>query len=80
MPYGVDSYRRCFRNGMPPNRCTPPLFVGELHTKVRNQNAAKWPGCFDLRAWTGDLISFVELKWRGQDSMRDAGWQWWRTH
>jgi hypothetical protein len=72
----VDSYRRCFRNGMPPNSCTPPPFVGELHTKIRNQNAGKWAGCFDLMAWTGDVVSFVELKWRGRDSMKDAGWQW----
>jgi hypothetical protein len=72
----VDSYRRCFRYGMPPNKCTPPPFVRELHTKIRNQNGGKWAGCFDLMAWTGDVVSFVELKRRGRDRMRDEGWLW----
>jgi hypothetical protein len=72
----VDSWRTCFRNAMPPAQCRVPAFVLELHTRVRNQNEGRWAGCFDLMAWTGDVVSFVELKWKGHDCMHDEGWRW----
>jgi hypothetical protein len=72
----VDSYRKSFRNEMLPKKCTPPPHVLALHSKIRGQNSASWAGCFDLMAWKGEVVSFVELKSKGHDKMRDEGLLW----
>lgn len=71
----VDSYRRCFRNAMPPASCSLPEHVREVYEQIAAING-KHAGCWDVMAWGKDGVSFVECKRKGKDRMTANEWKW----
>jgi hypothetical protein len=55
----ADSYRKCFRDAMPPAVCKPPDQVVKLYETVATQND-KASGCWDVLAWNNEGVTFVE--------------------
>jgi hypothetical protein len=71
----VDSYRRCFRDAMPPAKCGVPEHVREVYERIAAVNGNR-AGCWDVMAWNGDGVSFVECKRKGKDRMTASEWKW----
>lgn len=71
----VDSYRRCFRNAMPPATCYLPEHIREVYQRIVAING-KQAGCWDVMAWGKHGISFVECKHKGKDRMTPNEWKW----
>lgn len=71
----VDSYRRCFRDAMPPAKYEVPEHVRDVYERIAAVNG-KRAGCWDVMAWNSDGVSFVECKCRGKDRMTANEWRW----
>ena len=71
----VDSYRRCFRDAMPPHKCVLPDHVREVYDRIAAKNGRR-AGCWDVIAWKGKRVAFVECKRKGRDRMTANEWQW----
>jgi len=71
----VDSYRNCFRNAMPPEKCDLPDHVLEVYSRIAEVNGTR-AGCWDVIAWNSDGVSFVECKRKGKDRMRRSQFKW----
>jgi hypothetical protein len=71
----VDSYRKCFRNAMPPQKCELPDHVLRVYSRIAEANGKK-AGCWDVIAWNSENVSFVECKRKGKDRMTANEWKW----
>lgn len=71
----VDSYRRCFRDAMPPSTCSIPQHVAKIYERISAFNGTR-AGCWDVMAWNNGEVSFVECKRRGKDRMTSNEWNW----
>lgn len=73
----VDSYRRCFRDAMPPATCHLPEDVKAVYDRIALLNGNPWSGCWDVIAWNSEGgVSFVECKRKGKDRMQPSQWKW----
>jgi hypothetical protein len=54
---------------MPTSRTSPGVEIpADIESRLRDiQNAAKTRACFDVLAWRGDQLLFIESKWAGHD-------------
>jgi hypothetical protein len=64
----VDSYRRCFRDAMPPAVCALPTQARAVYERIATINGGR-RGCWDILAWNREGVSFVERKRKGKDRM-----------
>jgi hypothetical protein len=71
----VDSYRKCFRNAMPPAVCKPPKQVVNLYETIATQNG-KPSGCWDVLAWNNEGVTFVECKRKKRDRITENEANW----
>lgn len=71
----VDSYRRCFRDAMPPTTCSVPAHIREVYDRIATING-KRAGCWDIMVWNSGGVSFVECKRKGKDRMTPNEWKW----
>ena len=71
----VDSYRRCFRDAMPPATCSIPKCVSRIYERISSING-KRAGCWDVIAWNERDVCFVECKRKGKDRMTLNEWKW----
>lgn len=74
----VDSFRNCFRDAMPPAKCSVPAKVQEVYERIKVING-KPGGCWDLIAWNSEGVSFVECKRKGRDRMTENELRWLRS-
>lgn len=72
----VDTYRRKFRTAMPPSACNLPSHIHRLHDQIFKTNNGRRGGCWDVLAWRGSELLFVECKRRGKDQMTDSQGRW----
>jgi hypothetical protein len=72
----VDTYRRKFRRGLPPDCCELPSPARRLYDRIRKANNSKISGCFDVFAWKGKSYLFVESKRRSKDSIQVTQKAW----
>lgn len=70
----VDTYRAKFRTGWP-DVCPLPPRQQALFDRIVTTNGER-RGCWDVFAWRGDTVLFVECKRIGKDRIRDSqvGW------
>jgi hypothetical protein len=71
----IDTYRRKFRQFLPPHSCSLPPHA-ERFLDNANQGRKWRSGCSDLLAWNDLQYLFVEAKRRGKDLIRDTQRQW----
>ena len=71
----ADSYRRCFRNAMPPAVCELPAQVRKVYDRIAATNGSRG-GCWDVLAWNRDGVMFVECKRRTEDRMQASQRKW----
>jgi len=71
----VDSYRKCFRDAMPPAKCELPPKVRLVYERIANINGGT-RGCWDVVAWKGDELQFVECKRKGRDRLTENEIRW----
>jgi hypothetical protein len=71
----VDSYHRCFRDAMPPAVCKPPDQIHEVYERIATINGGR-RGCWDVLAWNGDGVTFVECKRKRKDRMTSNEVKW----
>jgi hypothetical protein len=71
----VDTFRRCFRNAMPPAKCDLPEQVRMIYDHIVSTNGRRG-GCWDVMAWNSEGVFFIECKRRGRDRMRENGMRW----
>lgn len=71
----VDSYRRCFREAMPPATCSIPEQVSKIYGRISAFNGTR-AGCWDVMAWKKGELSFIECKRKGRDRMTASEWKW----
>ena len=65
----VDTYRRRFRDAMPPAVCELPAQAREIYDRIVTANGGKRGGCWDVLAWKNGKYLFVEAKRKGEDNM-----------
>lgn len=73
----ADNYRRKFRAGLP-ERTKPvnlPSEIDVLFEKIISINGSRG-GCWDVIAWKGTRVIFVEAKRKGKDAMRLKQFRW----
>ncbi len=69
----VDSYRRKFRTSMP--GLGDPVGLSPAQQKVWDRiggKAGRFSGCWDIFAWKGRALRFIELKRKGRDHIRQS--------
>ena len=71
----MDTYRRCFRDAMPPAVCSLPPQAQTAYDQIAAINGGR-SGCWDVLAWNGDGVTFVECKRKGRDSMTSSQKKW----
>jgi hypothetical protein len=65
-----------FRDAMPSApSCELPADVRGIYDRIVKENGRRG-GCWDVLAWNGDRIKFVECKRRKKDSMRPSQKKW----
>lgn len=71
----IDTYRRRFRQSLPPRSCVLPARAQDFLDKA---NAGrKWPpGSWDVFAWKNAEFLFVESKRKGKDAIRQSQIVW----
>lgn len=71
----IDTYRRKFRQSLPPHLCNPPPHVQGFLCKA---NAGReWrSGCPDVLAWSEGEYVFVEAKHKGRDRIGKRQKEW----
>ena len=72
----VDGFRGAFRRGLPPSSCRLPAQVQRLYSRIVNRNGGKKSGCWDVLAWKGNQLLFIESKRKGRDSIRRSQRRW----
>ena len=72
----VDTYRRKFRRGLPPDCCELPSHAQKLYDRICKANNGKTSGCFDVLAWHGKSYLFVESKRRSKDTIQATQKTW----
>jgi hypothetical protein len=77
----IDNYRRLFRRGRADRIAVVelPTPQQELFDAITAKNAAGRAGCWDVFAWRGTELHFLEAKRRGRDRMRPAQLAWLET-
>lgn len=71
----VDSYRRCFRDAMPPTECSLPAQAREVYDRIATINSGR-QGCWDVLAWSTEDVTFVECKRKGKDRVTSNQKKW----
>ena len=71
----VDSYSRCFRDAMPPAKCAVPPQAQTVYDRIAAINGGRG-GCWDVLAWNGEGVTFVECKRKGKDRMTGSQKKW----
>ena len=74
----VDSYGKCLRKEMPPTKLPYSALAGtasEIFNAI-TKAVGKNGGCWDIFAWEGKSILFVECKRSKKDSIRDSQVVW----
>ena len=71
----IDTYRKRFRQSLPPHFCDLPPHAQDFLDKA-NQGRKWRSGCSDVLAWSDGRYLFVEAKRRGQDAIRDTQREW----
>ena len=70
----IDGWRRAyFRN--PDQVAEVPASVGGLIDRIA-QRTGRHGGCWDICAWRGDELRFIELKQRDRDELRSPQLAW----
>jgi len=72
--FWIDAYRRKFHIAMPSKTevaFSPPKDKLELLNQIWNKTGKKFSGSWDIFAWKGDNIKFIELKHAKKDKMRE---------
>ena len=72
----VDTFRRKFRRFLPPHKCQLPSDAQKVYEQICAANDGKMSGCFDVFAWRGKKLLFVESKRKGRDSIRPSQIRW----
>ena len=72
----VDTFRRKFRQAFDPHCCDLPSHAQRLYNRIRDANASKRSGCFDVFAWNDGRYLFVESKRKSKDSIRETQKAW----
>ena len=73
----VDSYRRKYRVGLPD--VVDPVELPETQKRVvesLREKTGKSGGCWDILAWKGDTVLFIELKRSKKDRVQTSQTQW----
>jgi len=71
----VDSYRRRFRDAMPPCKCELHGQEREVYERIVTLNGGRG-GCWDILAWNREAVFFVECKRGRKDRMRSNQIHW----
>lgn len=69
-----DNWRRCFRDNMPRAKCLTPEPVREIYEQIVTVNGGS-SGCWDVLAWNGASVAFIECKWR-TDRIKPSQKRW----
>ncbi len=72
-----DSYRRKFRTAMP--GIGDPVSLGADQQRIWERLCRKstpFSGCWDIFAWRGRALRFIELKRKGRDRIRQSQLKW----
>jgi hypothetical protein len=73
----VDSYRRRFRTALstrvPPASLSDPIAV--IYETIERASGRRW-GCWDVLAWRGAEVRFVEAKRTRRDRVRPSQLRW----
>ena len=72
----VDTYRRKFRQSLPPDCCELPARAQGLYERIRKTNGGKSSGCFDVFAWKGTKYLFIESKRKSADAIQQTQKTW----
>jgi hypothetical protein len=71
----IDTYRRKFRQSLPPHSCELPERAQAV--LERASGGRKWrSGCFDVFGWKDGQYLFVEAKRKGKDAIRQTQLNW----
>jgi hypothetical protein len=71
----IDTYRRKFRQSLPPQSCELPEHAQAV--LERASAGHKWrPGCFDVFGWKDGQYLFAEAKRKGKDAIRETQFNW----
>jgi hypothetical protein len=71
----VDTYRRRFRQSLPPGFCSLPRHAESFLEKANG--GREWRrGCFDVFAWGDGRYLFVESKRKGHDAINAHQKEW----
>jgi hypothetical protein len=74
----VDSYRKALRKEMPPSQVQYPA-IAQTASEIFNmfsEQMIKGGGCWDVLAWKGKEVLFVECKRNKKDSMQQSQILW----
>jgi hypothetical protein len=73
----VDSYRRCFHTGLPCRVPAVPLPepAAPVYQAIADARGGRG-GCWDVLAWRGTEVRFVEAKRARRDRIRESQRQW----
>jgi hypothetical protein len=71
----VDTYRNRFLHSMAQEGCTLPAWVEARYEEIAAANGSK-SGCWDVLAWRGDSVLFVECKRKGKDRIQPTQERW----
>jgi hypothetical protein len=71
----IDTYRRKFRQSLPPHSCELPEHAQAVLDKA--SAGRKWrSGCFDVFGWKDGQYLFAEAKRKGKDAIRETQLNW----
>ena len=70
----VDSLGRKYRTGLP--GVVDPVELPEDQARLLKTIRATWGGCWDVFAWKGDALLFVEVKRLKSDRVRPSQTEW----
>jgi len=73
----VDSYRRKYRTDLPEKHAPVELPAARdiLLENIRAKTG-RFGGCWDVFAWKGEQILFIESKRQGKDAIQESQIQW----
>jgi hypothetical protein len=74
----VDNYRRLFRRGRADQAVPVGIPASQQTTfdAITARNPGGRNGCWDVFAWRGEEVRFLEAKRRGRDRIRDSQLTW----
>ena len=71
----ADTYRHKFRTAMPPGACNLPTHVQRRYDQIVTTKGSRG-GCWDVLAWSGSELLFVECKRKGKDRVQKSQVEW----